>query len=164
MSAYREYVEAAERITRDSIAEFCAETGLTHLGDQGQVYLLGPIRVRGTFADVTGRPWADGNLVAESMTSGTGRDREECDYWAERVCGGIEGHGLWIANPERGLHDATVCPLVVISAQLDLPAPQPFPDGWARSWADFPSVSDERELGMVAAGYPGTAKWRRGEH
>ncbi|MDJ0341774.1 hypothetical protein [Streptomyces sp. PH10-H1] len=162
MTARERFTAACVDITNDSLAVLALETGLRYLGSAGPLYLMGSVRARGTFVGPDGRYWADGNLVAESLTAGTGRTYDDCEYWAERACGGIEGHGLWVATVERGLHDATLSPLPQIAQQLELPAPEPFPDGWARSWSDFPWISDERELGLIAHGHPGSANWRNG--
>jgi hypothetical protein len=144
---------ACTDITRDSIAEFCAETALTYLGPDGPLYLLGTVRVRGTFRSTDGRYWADGNLAAESMTVGTVQ-ADDVEYWSSRACDAIEGHGLWVATVERGLHDATIVPLDLIAGQLELPAPELFPDGWARSWHDYPWLADEQGLQFIAHGLP----------
>ncbi|TKA13202.1 hypothetical protein [Actinacidiphila oryziradicis] len=156
MTTRERLIAACAEITRDAIGEFCAETGLTYLGPDGPLHVLGGIRVRGTFRSPDGRHWADAHLVAESMTVGTGLTAHMRDYWTDRAGDSIEGHGLWVATAERGLHDATISPLAAIAGQLELPAPERFPDGWARSWHDYPWQSDETELQLIAHGLPGT--------
>lgn len=155
MSTYQRFKDAAGQITADAIAEFSAETGLTYLGHNGPVYLLGSIRVRGTFIDQLGRHWADGHLVAESMTAGRNSDREAYTDLSERACDGIEGHGLLVVTPERGLVDATITPIATIATQLNLPAPELFPDGWARSWNSFPWIAEDDYRHLIAAGHIG---------
>ncbi|MEW2518156.1 hypothetical protein [Actinacidiphila alni] len=166
MSAARareRFIAACADLTDESIRDLCAKTSLTYLGEAGPVFLLGTIRVRGTFTDAAGRYWADAALVAESLITGSDMSRLTRDYWRDAAGNCTEFHSLWIATSERGLWDATISPLDQIAVQLHLPAPTPFPDGWARSWNDFPTISDAQEIAIVAHGVDGgTAGWRNG--
>lgn len=133
------------------LAELEAVSDLRYLGAAGPVYLVGHVRIRGAFVDRAGGHWADGRLVVESAYLGA----PSWEYWRNEICGGQldPAHDLWVADRHRGLVDAVIAPIPAIATVLDLPTPEPFPDGWCRDWTTLPTVTDGSMLALIAAGW-----------
>lgn len=145
---------AIDTFTRISIAHFELDSGLKYHGDLGPVYIttIGGIRIRGIFTDPAGVPYCDARLVAESAYLGTDAWR----YYGDEVGGLIHSdtvHSFWIADRDRGLHDALVVPVGIAADQLDLGEVETFPQVWCRSWATVATVTDASEVDLRAAGW-----------
>jgi hypothetical protein len=132
------------------LARLEAVAGLRHLGAAGPVYLAGHVRIRGAFVDPAGAHWADARLVVESAYLKT----SAWPYWSNEIAGQLDpAHDVWIADRHRGLVDAVIAPIPTIAKVLDLPTPEPFPDGWCRDWTTLPTVTDDSMLTLVATGW-----------
>lgn len=145
---------AFDEYNRESLAEFEQKTGMRYLGEDGPVYLAGSTRIRGLFVDAAGGHWCDARLVAESAYGGS-RNQVSRTYEslvAERLEAGLD---LWIVTIERGRHDAIIARIAEACEAADLPAPELFAPGWARSWRTFGWMVDASELACLAGGGPG---------
>lgn len=144
-------LEAVDRFNQAQLAEFRLRTGLRYLGYSGPVFLSGTVRVRGLFVDPAGTHWTDADLIVESAYLRS----PWWDHYHDRLGGNLEpAHELRVMSPERGWVDALIGPVAEICELVDLPAPESFPDGWARSWRTFPWLEDAQALEMVAVGLP----------
>lgn len=147
MTAETELQGALDRYNRIQLAEMQLATGLRYLGEEGPVFLAGPVRIRGLFVDRDGRHWCDAHLVVESAFT----TRQERDIHSDRAAGNLDpGHELWQFTPERGRWEACISPVVDVAELLGLSAPEPFPPGWCRNWRSIPTLTDADELELAA--------------
>lgn len=134
--------------------QFMRETGTTWLGLGGPTYQLGDVRAKALFIDTQGRHWADGALVAESISFLACDSPRLIEAYSQALCGpDVESFDLMVHTDTRGKWNALMSPVGAIADALGYPPPMRMPEGdWARTWWDSPSRSDLQEIAWIANG------------
>lgn len=152
MSHKQQLAEAIAAFNDAERAEFIASTGLTWLGLDGPVYVIGDARAKALFVGRDGRHWADGALFVESI-GGLVNNPALLEGYRQAISCADDVEDLWVYTDARGRWNALVAPVDSIARACGYPEPFRMPDGdWARTWWDAPARTDEAELAWIAHG------------